>query len=675
MAGVRLTGLNSGLDTESLVQQLSKAYQTKVDNIKKEKTKVEWKKEAWASLNTKIMDFYKGALSTFKSVSSYRTKAVTGDLSGVKITAGNNAVNGSHRVKVLSTATAQMWTGKRIDKKADGTDVTYTATSYRAAIDSATKLSDLKDDNGDNLAEQIKNMKFTVSADGKADFTVDVSGMGLGDQATLKDVIDGINQRLSDNGYGDMSVDFAGGNFRITNSSTVRTATTTQNEDGEDVTTMEVTDPGYGIKITAADDTTAAFLGVKPGEGTTVQPASAAENDIDVPNVIGGSKRINVEVKTDDTKVTGSTKITDLGVAAGTEIKLNGTAITIGNNTTLDDLAKQMSKLGIDASYDAGQGRFYLNAKNTGKDNGFTIEADDPGTLAVLGLDLKAGDEGRIDASDAIIEYNGVKYENSTNTFSINGLTIEAVEAADAGEKSQTFSVGTDAQGIYDKIKEFVKSYNDLIKEMNQYYHAPRVKDYEPLTDEEKAAMSDKEVENWEKVIKESILRRDSTISSLLSSMRTTLCKQISVTGADGTVKNYSLASFGINTGVYTEYGALHIYGNKDDTDYADYEDKLLKAIMENPDAVEKTLSGLGTEIYNNLQKAMRRVDGLSSAMTFYNDVTIDKEIDDYKDKVSNMQDKMSKEEDKYYAQFAAMETALAKLQSQQTYISQLFGM
>lgn len=92
MAGVRMTGLVSGLDTESLVSQLSEAYQTKVNNVKKEQTKLEWKKEAWASLNTKIMDFYKGALSTFRSVSTYRTKAATGNLSGVKITAGSNAV-------------------------------------------------------------------------------------------------------------------------------------------------------------------------------------------------------------------------------------------------------------------------------------------------------------------------------------------------------------------------------------------------------------------------------------------------------------------------------------------------------------------------------------------------------------------------------------------------------
>lgn len=200
------------------------------------------------------------------------------------------------------------------------------------------------------------------------------------------------------------------------------------------------------------------------------------------------------------------------------------------------------------------------------------------------------------------------------------------------------------------------------------------MKDYEPLTSDEKSAMSDDEVEKWEGVIKASLLRRDDTISSLLSSMRSTLSKAVSVTLSDGTTKSYALTSFGINTGVYTEKGQLHIYGDSDDADYADYDDALMKAINENPDAVEKTFSTLGNEIYNNLMKAMNSNKELSSALTFYNDKQMDSEIEDYKDKVTSLQEKLQDEQDRYYDQFAKMETAMAKLQSQQTYISQLFG-
>lgn len=658
MAGIRMTGLASGMDTETLVTQLSQAHQMKIDKVKKQQTTLEWKKEAWTALNTKIMNFYKGALSTFKSVSTYRTKTATGNLSGVKITAGNDAVSGTHKVKVISTASAQMWTGKNLKANADGSAKTYTATSYKTVTDNTMKLSDLKDKNGYSMGDQLKNAEFKVSANG-TDYNVKVN---VGDDATIEDVVNNINSQLDGSG---VKVEFAAGNFRMSNESAV--ARDIENDTGETVTIFE---NGYDVKVSAADDTTAKIFGIFTHEAT-LYSKSSTESDV---TVVGGSTQFYGEVESEGASVTGSTKLIDLGIAEGTEIKINGNAITVDRTTTLSGLAKQMSKLGIEANYDAGQGRFYLNSKDTGEKNAFTIEAvNADGTasdaLSKIGLDLQVGDEGRIDAENAVIEYNGVRYEQSSSTFTINGLTIEATEKGD----TQTFSVGIDAKGIYDKIKEFVKSYNELIDEMNTLYRAPRVKDYEPLTDDEKSAMSDDDIEKWEAVVKGSLLRRDDTISSLLSSMRTTLTKQVSVTNADGTTKNYSLASFGINTSVYTEYGKLHIYGDSDDSDFADFDDSLMAAINANPSAVEKTFSSLGSEIYNNLMKAMGKTD-LSSALTFYEDVTIDKEISSYKDKVSTLQDKMQAEQDRYYKQFSAMETALAKLQSQQTYISQLFG-
>ena len=655
MASIRMTGLSSGLDTESMVKQLSEAYQTKVDDAKKVQTKAEWKKEAWASLNTKLLDFYKGSLSTFKSVASYRSKAISGDLKGVKITANNGAVNGSHRVQVLSTAAAQMWTGKKINTG------TYTATSYTAAKDATATLGELRDTSGNPLGDKLVNMKFSVTANGK-DYNVDLSNKGFGTDTSIDTIVSEINGQLNGS---NVSVAYAAGGLQITNASS--TTVTSTEADGS---TTSKAEGGYEIQITASDDNTASLLGLKTGEAVTVKPASAAANETEHVNVISGGTKLCTEVKTADSKITGSSKISDMNSdLVGKEISINGQKITIGNNTTLSDVASQMAKLGIDANYDAGQGRFYLNAKNTGVDNGFTIGGDQE-LIAALGLDLQEGDEGRIDASNAKISYNGVEYEQATNAFSINGLSIEAVEKGE----SQTFSVGTDAQGIYDKVKQFVKDYNTLIAEMNTLYSADRAKDYEPLTDDEKSVMSDDEVEKWEKKIKDSLLRRDDTISSLLTTMRSTLNGQVMVTASDGSTKGYSLASFGIETGTYTEKGLLHIYGDKDDSSYAEQDDKLMAAIKENPDAVEQTLSGLGTQLYDAFRKSMTRIEGVRSSMTFYNDKTMDDEISDYKDKVTKEQEKMTSAEDKFYDQFSAMETAMAKLQAQQTYISQLFG-
>lgn len=651
MAGVRMTGLASGLDTESLVKQLSDAYQTKVDNAKKKQTKAEWKKEAWASLNTKLMDFYKGALNTFKSAGTYNSKLVNGTLNGVKVTANSKAVSGNHKIQVKSTANAQMWTGHKINTG------TYTASSYTAITDTSKKISELYDKNGYSIQNALNGSSFTVqnAEDGSK---VDVN-INIDENTTVDDLLQDINTQLDGTG---LKASMTQGRLTFTN----ETATETT----DPATGTATYSGGRSLMITAANETSAKALGLTydvSGKGMTVKSKSEISgNEV---NTVSGSAFAYDKQVTADSKVTGSSKLVDLGIAQGTSIKVNGTEIVVDRTTTMDSLASTMAKTGINASYDTNQGRFYLSSKNTGVENAFTVEADDA-TLAALGLNLTDGEAGKIDASDASLVYNGVEYTQATNSFNINGLTMDVSSVG--GE--QAFSVDTDVDGIYDKVKSFVKEYNTLITEMNKLYDASSSRGYEPLTSDEKDAMTDEDIKNWEDKIKGSLLRRDSTISTLLTSMRTTLNKSVEVTNSDGTTSRYALSSFGIVTSNYTEKGQLHIQGNADDSDFAGLDDKLKAAISDNPEALMKTLTTLGDEIYKNFQSSMKRVVGVRSSLTFYNDLEMDDDIKSYKEDVTSLQEKLQDEQDKYYKQFSSMETALTKLQSQQTYISQLFG-
>lgn len=651
MAGVRMTGLASGLDTESLVKQLSDAYQTKVDNAKKKQTKAEWKKEAWASLNTKLMDFYKGALNTFKSAGTYNSKLVNGTLNGVKVTANSKAVSGNHKIQVKSTANAQMWTGHKINTG------TYTASSYTAITDTSKKISELYDKNGYSIQNALNGSSFTVqnAEDGSK---VDVN-INIDENTTVDDLLQDINTQLDGTG---LKASMTQGRLTFTN----ETATETT----DPATGTATYSGGRSLMITAANETSAKALGLTydaSGKGMTVKSKSEISgNEV---NTVSGSAFAYDKQVTADSKVTGSSKLVDLGIAQGSSIKVNGTEIVVDRTTTMDSLASAMAKTGINASYDTNQGRFYLSSKNTGVENAFTVEADDA-TLAALGLNLADGEAGKIDASDASLVYNGVEYTQATNSFNINGLTMDVSSVG--GE--QAFSVDTDVDGIYDKVKSFVKEYNTLITEMNKLYDASSSRGYEPLTSDEKDAMTDEDIKNWEDKIKGSLLRRDSTISTLLTSMRTTLNKSVEVTNSDGTTSRYALSSFGIVTSDYTEKGQLHIQGNADDSDFASLDDKLKAAISDNPEALMKTLTTLGNEIYKNFQSSMKRVVGVKSSLTFYNDLEMDDDIKSYKKDVTSLQEKLQDEQDKYYKQFSSMETALTKLQSQQTYISQLFG-
>ena len=271
------------------------------------------------------------------------------------------------------------------------------------------------------------------------------------------------------------------------------------------------------------------------------------------------------------------------------------------------------------------------------------------------------------EASDAKVTVNGAVIESSSNTISVNGLTLDLVSA----KPGETISIGVsqDTDSVYNMVKDFVKQYNEVLEELNNAYYAESSRGYEPLTDEQKDAMSDTEVEKWEKKIKDSLLRRDNTIGSLLNAMRTALDGCVTVDGED-----YALSSFGICTTKYTEKGKLHIYGDQDDPDGMMYEDKLRKAIEEDPDKVMEVLQTLSKNLYDTMADKMKASE-LSSALTFYNDKQITKELTGYKDQLKKEEDRLSEIEDRYYKQFASMETALSKLSSQSSSLASMLGM
>lgn len=515
---IRITGLNSGLDTESIISALVSSYNYKTQKYEKAQTKLSWKQDAWKELNTKVYSFYK-SVGNLKYSSAYNLRKTTvSDTTKATVTASGSVVNGTYSVQITKLAQAGYLTGAKI-----------------------------------NLTEE---------AAAKED-------AALNGSTTLKEL-----------GY--------------------------TGEDGS-------------FSVTVGGETT--------------------------------------------------------------KIELTG-------ESTINDVVTKLKEAGVNASFDEKNQRFFISAKSTGTASDFTIDPGDSGEgiLKSLGIfeDSNATTGGqddhavRIKGSDAEIYVNGAKFVSDTNTITVNGLSIQATgvtgDAYDpTGAKAFTVSVDVDTQGIYDKIKDFLSQYNSLVNEMTKLYNADSAKGYDPLTDEEKDAMSDTEVEKWETKIKDSLFRRDDTLSGIISTMTSAMSKTYQVNG-----KSYSLSSFGIQTLGYlnapkNEHNAYHIDGDEDDVNTSGNEDKLMAAIMEDPDSVIDFMKQLTTELYTNLDKKMKSTT-LSSAYTIYNDKEMASEYSDYTSLITKWQDRLEEQEEYYYNKFSQMESALAKLNSQSSSMSGLFG-
>lgn len=395
--------------------------------------------------------------------------------------------------------------------------------------------------------------------------------------------------------------------------------------------------------------------------------------------------------------ITADTKLSDLGMAVGDENVITITAgsktktLTIKENTKISDFTQMLKSAGLNATYDTTQKRFFISSKESGTANAFTISATDGVDLSKLGLStITKTDNGDgtftmtgdpsivtlVQPADAKVIYNGAEITSSTNVITANGLTMTLKGISDGLGTSDTqddevfrISVQEDTQAVYDMIKDFVKTYNELLKEMNEAYNASSAAGYEPLTDEQKAVMTDDQIEKWESKIKDSLLRRDGNLGTLIDTLRSIASDSVKYNG-----KDYSLATFGIASVNYTEKGILHIRGDKDDSMSSSYEDKLMKAINEDPDMVMEVFNQLADNLYSSFSEQMKS-STLRSALTLYNDKEINNQIKEYKDDLKEMEKKLQETETRYYKQFSAMESALSKLNSQSSSLMSMLGL
>lgn len=574
---MRVSGINSGLDTDAIVQELVSAYSKKTEKYTKEQTKLGWKQEAWKGLNTKVYSLY-NSVGKMRYSSAYSMKKTTvSDTTKATVTASGDAVNGTQKLHVLSTAQSGYLTGGKLAFHKEVTKDGVTTLEK-------TELKD-KDGNPEKLTSTTK-LSALGYTDGK-DTTLDIH---------------------------------------------------TTNEKGEAVTQK----------------------------------------------------------------------------------------ITLGKDSTIQDVVSALRENGLNASFDENNGRLFVSSKDTGKAADFTISAsttkkipktDDDGNLVkdkdgnVVMEEIKMSDDEsasskkllgllgldtvnntydnqavKIDGKDAVISLNGVKYTNTSNDFSINGLNVSVTGVTDNVTDPEnvdlstlddstaiTITTTTDSQGIYDKVKDFLTEYNNIINEITKLYNADSAGSYEPLTDDEKDKMSDTEIEKWETKIKDSLLRRDTSLGTIMNSMMTAMSSPITIDG-----KDYSLSSFGIQTLGYlnvakNEQNAYHIDGDEDDENTSGNKDKLMDAITKNPDTVIDFMKQLSTNLYKAMDQQMQS-SSLRSRYKIYNDKELDKEYSNLTKTIKQWESKVSDKEDYYYKKFSNMEIAMSKLQSQTSSLSSMLG-
>lgn len=829
---IRITGMNSGLDTDSIIQALMSAYRVKGDKYKKEQTKISWKQDKWKALNTKVLNLYK-SLDSLRFSNGYNLKKVTvSDTSKATVSGSSSAMNGTQSLKIKQLAKAAYLTGDKIEadsgktklseltkedgspyqigagtirisgngkaydidvdgdmtvndfinevnKSGTGVTASYDSTNKRIFIssqktgkDAGFELSALDADGREALTALGLNANVAVSKEEKEAWEK-YNGSDSDIWSKLEEAINGDNgiiakkkqlaenQFLRDEALLDQklyqdSVAYLEARSALEETRKNLDANATHEDasamaqlmkmSGSSLTKEYVMDDKGKLREKKDDDTDKVTYKlevkkyklnadgskgdevtddnpVKDGEKTGVEytftksgstdftdfsktyfsrdeyeegTASADEeavnslknystntstvkkfeNDANANVESGDYGKFNVTQIEDDELAGALTDYKARLARSEEELKDYNQNIKTLNN----DLASpEFAVLGVDAidvDADPGQINDYIQklayrVKEFNAGSWTEVKDKDGNTVSYIKEGTNSGAK-MVEGADAEIELNGASYTSTTNSFSINGLNIQA--QATTNDEEIIVTTTTDTQGIYDKIKDFISEYNSVIAEISSMYNAESAKGYEPLTSDEKEAMSEKEIEEWEKKVKDSLLRRDDSLGSLMNSMTSAMLTSVKIGD-----KSFSLASLGIKTAGYFHTTAetrnqLHIDGDEDDDTTSANTNTLMNMLNSDPDKVVDIIKGVTENLYKTLNKQMTTTNRLKSINTIYNDKEMKQSYSDYTKTIRAWEEKIQSIEDSYYKKFSAMEVALSKLQSQQSSLSGLFG-
>lgn len=755
---IRLSGMQSGLDTEALVSALVMGYRTKKEDYEKAQTKLSWKQDKWKSINTKITNFYSGTLASNKLSSAYNLKKATiNNSSYATVSASTSAVSGTQSLKVTKLASTGYLTGGKISgsgstkltgssklSEVDGMGSVADGASISVTADGKTSTIDLSSDMTINeFVVKLKNAGLTASFDennqrffisskssgADNDFSMTaansngksaLSALKL-EATTLDTVATDITKYQNILSQSDYVSATAKNNYDTAIASYNKSIASLQDANTQQkyqqeylnkfIELAEYTDDGNGNWNPKDADTLAAARKYLTDMVSDLKAKQTDGTITDDEKLQLAAAQAVVAVAGSDTAVLSRTQNDDGTYSSDIDALLNKAASTITENEA--KIAEFYTQAGVDSTdatqvdsttgkilldYDtaiAGSNSLAVSYQTTAQeqydyaqkmvdaydvvtkyqnDSTSVTESEYQAALSTLGVSTTtdATSAVRIAGKNAQIELNGAVFENTSNNFSINGLTIQAT--ALTGNEAVTITTDTDVDGIYDTIKDMLSEYNELIKTLDTAFNAESSKGYEPLTDDEKESMSDDEIEKWETKIKDSLLRRDGTLDSIISSMKNAMLAGITIDD-----KTYNLSDFGISTGSYfststNEKGVYHIDGDEDDSTTKGNTDKLRAAIANDSDTVIKYFSQLANNLYSTLNKKLGTSNSMSSYMSVYNDKEMATQYSEYKTKISDQETKISTWEDYYYKKFSRMESALASLNSQASSISGLFG-
>jgi len=345
--------------------------------------------------------------------------------------------------------------------------------------------------------------------------------------------------------------------------------------------------------------------------------------------------------------------------------------ITYKASDKVSDIMSRINASGVGITALSSGNKISLQANATGKGaEGSIVVTEDAGKIfEKLGLTNSADAPTKdqplklAEGTNGSITVNGIEMQSTSNKYNVAGYTLNVNKSIEKTDAATTISSTTDSNKIVDNVKKFVETYNGLIEDLNKRVGEKKNLSYQPLTDAQKAEMTEDEIKKWEEKAKSGLLKGDATIKTALSEMRATLSQY-------GNGSDDMLAKIGISTTkTWADNGKLEVD-----------EDKLKKALDQDPNVVtrifvgdkESGTTGLVAALRTTAQDAVKTIEKTAGRASMDNNAfSLGKNIVDVDKKIADWKDRLKSIEERYWKQFSAMENAIQKANSQSAMFTQ----
>lgn len=670
---MRLSGFATGMDINQMVQDLMRAERMPMDRMKQDQQLLEWRMEEYRAINMMLDQFRTNIFDTVLRRSNMMTQqASSSNEQLVTATATSNASGGTFRiseVKSLATAASNASTnaissGEKIEASKALHTQSFANDYMEQGIVNKEEIT---------VGSVTDSISLETNINDPTSAIVTVNGVAL-EVVTDEGELGENNVLVNEDG----TLQF-GKNLRtndkveVTYFSENQTETFTLNEENESVRLDK-----RGIHI----DSLQVTVSGNAFEVVTDSSAELSAGQVFI-NAETGALRF-AEGTEGEVAVTYQQNYTTSSITTYNEA---GEAVTdhfvFTADQSMNDVIKQMndSNTGINVFYDEFSDKISVIRTDTGRFNPNVIEGTQPpeygaeitfaGALFTEGFHLNSDNERA--GENAKFTVNGLETERRSNTFTMNGVTMTLQGTFAEGEDTVTISANTDVDAIMETILGFVEEYNELVDFVNGKLGEDLYRDYRPLTADERNAMSDREIELWEEKAMSGMLRNDRTLRSGFDRFRMDMYTTVDL-GFDSEYNH--LSSIGITTtSNYRDGGKLEVD-----------EDKLRAAIENDSEAVYQIFAGDGEygeqgvarrvrESANGLIEQISQTAGGMRGRNLNHQFTIGREMDRLEDRISNFERRMQQVEQRYWAQFTAMEKAVAQANAQaESLFAQLYS-